>query len=65
VTGPRLPQLGSVIWAKLEDDNGFCKVRPAVVVTPTAEIVAAASVRVLAITTRLLDPLPSDHVLLP
>lgn len=29
----RLPQLGSVVWAELEDANGFRKVRPAVVVT--------------------------------
>ncbi len=65
MTGPRLPQLGSVIWAELEDANGFSKVRPAVVVTPTAEIAIAGSVRVLAITTRLPDPLPADHLLLP
>jgi hypothetical protein len=65
VTGPHIPQLGSVIWAELEDANGFSKVRPAVVVTPTAEVAVAGSVRVVAITTRLPDPLPADHVLLP
>src|SRR5205085_10670390 len=43
----------------------FRKVRPVVVVTPTAEIVAERSLRVLAITTRLPSPLPDDHVLLP
>ena len=36
----RLPQLGSVVWAELEDANGYRKVRPVVVVTPTAEITA-------------------------
>jgi len=54
-----------VIWAELADPNGFCKVRPAVVETPTAEIAAATSLRIVAITTRLSDPLPADHVLLP
>lgn len=65
MTGPRLPQLGSVIWAELDDANGHSKIRPAFVVTPTAEIAVAGSVRILAITTRLPDTLPADHVLLP
>ena len=62
---PRLPQLGTVVWAELEDANGYCKVRPVVVITPTADITAGKPVRVVAITTRLPDPLPDDHVLLP
>lgn len=61
----RVPQLGSVVWAEMADANGFRKVRPAVVVTATADIVAGRPVRVLAITTRLPNPLPDDHVLLP
>ena len=61
----RPPQLGSVIWAELQDANGFRKVRPAIVVSATADIAAGRPVRVLAITTRLPDPLPDDHVLLP
>jgi mRNA-degrading endonuclease toxin of MazEF toxin-antitoxin module len=65
MTAARLPQLGSVVWAELEDANGFRKVRPAVVVTATATIAAGGTVRVLAITTRLPNPLPKDHVLLP
>src|SRR5262249_42312411 len=60
-----LPQLGSVIWAALVDANGFRKVRPAVVLTSTADIAAARPIRVAAITTRLPTPLPDDHVLLP
>jgi len=60
-----LPQLGSVVWAELEDANGFRKVRPVVVVTATADIAAGKLVRVVAITTRLLTPLPNDYVLLP
>ena len=65
VTPIGLPQLGSVGWAEVEDANGYRKLRPVVVVTPTAEIAAGKSVRVVAITTRLPDPLPEDHVLLP
>jgi hypothetical protein len=54
-----------VVWAEIEDSNGFCKVRPAVIVTATADIAAGTSLRVVAITTRLPSPLPADHVLLP
>jgi PemK-like, MazF-like toxin of type II toxin-antitoxin system len=61
----RLPQLGSVVWAELEDTNGFRKVRPAVVVTATADLAAGKPVRVVAITTWLPTPLPDDHILLP
>ena len=65
MTPMRLPQLGSVVWAELEDANGVAKVRPAVVVTATADIAAGKPIRVAAITTRLPTPLPKDHVLLP
>jgi hypothetical protein len=65
VTPARKPQLGSVVWAELKDDHGFRKVRPAIVVTATADIVAGRSLRVVAITTRLPNPLPDDHILLP
>jgi mRNA-degrading endonuclease toxin of MazEF toxin-antitoxin module len=61
----RLPQLGSVVWAELEDANGYRKVRPAVIISATADIAADNLLRVAAITTRLLTPLPADYVLLP
>ena len=61
MTKNRLPRLGSVVWALLEDANGFRKVRPAVVLTASAEITSG----VAAVTTRVPDPLPEDHVLLP
>ena len=61
----RLPQLGSVVWAELEDANGFRKTRPAVVVTATSDIATDKAIRVVAITTRLSTPLPDDYVLLP
>lgn len=62
---PRLPRLGSVVWASLQDANGFSKIHPAVVVTPTGQIRPGQTVRVAAVTTRLTGPLPDDYVLLP
>lgn len=61
----RLPCLGSVVWAELDDPNGFRKLRPAVVLTPTADIGSGRTVKVVAVTTRLAEPLPDDYVLLP
>lgn len=61
----RALQLGSVVWAEVEDSNGYRKVRPVAVVSPTADLDAGGPLRVAAITTRLPDPLPDDHVLLP
>ena len=61
----QLPRLGSVVWASLEDANGFRKRLPAVVVTATPDITLGKTVRLAAVTTRLPDPLPDDHVLLP
>lgn len=57
--------LGSIVWAEIADANGFRKLRPAVVVTPTDRIADAGPLHVVAITSRLNDPLPPDHVLLP
>jgi PemK-like, MazF-like toxin of type II toxin-antitoxin system len=65
VSPTRQPRLGSVVWAEVEDVNGFVKVRPVAIVTPTAEIAPGKTVRVVAITTRLSSPVPDDHVLLP
>jgi mRNA-degrading endonuclease toxin of MazEF toxin-antitoxin module len=65
VSPTRLPRLGSVVWAELEDANSFRKLRPVVDVTPTVEIAPGKPVRVVAITTRLPNTLPDDHVLLP
>lgn len=66
MTASQLPRLGSVVWASVEDAQGFRKRRPAVIVTPiTGKAAAGQNVRVAAVTTRLPDPLPEDHVLLP
>jgi mRNA-degrading endonuclease toxin of MazEF toxin-antitoxin module len=59
VSPSRPLQFGSVVWAELEDANGYRKARPVVVVTPTADINAGKHVRVVAITTRLPNPCPT------
>jgi hypothetical protein len=51
VSPSRPLQLGSVVWAELEDPNGYRKLGPGVVVTPTADINAGKLLRVVAITT--------------
>jgi len=58
-------QFGQIIWAELADANGIRKMRPAVVVTPTDRIPASGSLEVVAVTSVVPQPLPSDHVLLP
>ncbi|HEV3085460.1 MAG TPA: hypothetical protein VGY66_37250 [Gemmataceae bacterium] len=59
---PRLAT-GRIVWAELADANGVRKVRPAVIVAPTDQIVAGKQFDVIAVTSRLTDPLPD--VLLP
>jgi mRNA-degrading endonuclease toxin of MazEF toxin-antitoxin module len=58
-------QLGSIVWVEVPDPNGFVKLRPAVVVTSTQQIGAVDRLHVVAITSRLSEPLTDDHVLLP
>jgi hypothetical protein len=58
-------QFGQIVWAELADANGVRKLRPAVVVTPGNRITAAGPLEVVAVTSRLANPLPRDHVLLP
>jgi hypothetical protein len=56
---------GRIVWAEIADANGIRKMRPAVVVTPTDRLTPGVPFDVVAITSRLTDPLPDDHVLLP
>ncbi len=57
---------GSVIWAELPSSDGATKKRrPAVVVTPTAEIVAGQPFVVVTATTKFTQPLPTDQIQLP
>lgn len=58
-------QLGTIVWAEVADANGFVKLRPAVIVTPTEQIGGSSALHAVAITSRLIDPPPTDHVLLP
>lgn len=61
---PRLAT-GRIVWAHIPDSNGFRKLRPAVIVTPTDKLTRDMAFDVVAVTSRLVDPLPEDHVLLP
>ncbi|HJT32398.1 MAG TPA: type II toxin-antitoxin system PemK/MazF family toxin [Pirellulales bacterium] len=56
---------GRIVWAEIADANGFRKLRPAVIVTPTEQLLSPGVIDVIAVTSRLKDPLPSDYVLLP
>jgi len=49
----------------VRDRNGFRKRRPAIVLTPTAEISEAQPLVLMAITTTYPNPAPSDHIELP
>jgi mRNA-degrading endonuclease toxin of MazEF toxin-antitoxin module len=58
-------QFGRIVWAEIVDANGIPKLRPAVLVTPSDRITPAAPLDVIAVTSRVPEPLPHDHVLLP
>jgi mRNA-degrading endonuclease toxin of MazEF toxin-antitoxin module len=57
--------LGRIVWASVPDANGFRKLRPAIIVTPSERLTETGPVEVVAVTSRLPKPLPDDHVLLP
>jgi mRNA-degrading endonuclease toxin of MazEF toxin-antitoxin module len=59
-------ELGRIIWAELpSSDRSSKKRRPAVVITPTAEIVAGEPFQVVSATTKFTEPLPADQIHLP
>jgi mRNA-degrading endonuclease toxin of MazEF toxin-antitoxin module len=58
-------QFGRIVWAEIADANGIPKRRPVVIVTPSDRITPAAPLDVIAVTSRVPEPLPHDHVLLP
>lgn len=62
---PAALRLGQIVWASIADARGFRKLRPAIIATPTERIHATGPLDVVAVTSRLPDPLPADHVLLP
>jgi len=56
---------GRIVWATVRDRRGQAKQRPAIVLTPTADIRADKPVIAMAITTTFPEPPPHDHVPLP
>lgn len=58
-------QFGRIVWAEITDATGIPKLRPVVIVTPSDRITPAAPLDVIAVTSRVPEPLPHDHVLLP
>jgi mRNA-degrading endonuclease toxin of MazEF toxin-antitoxin module len=62
VASPQALQVGRIVWAEVADQNGFRKQRPAIVVSVTEE---RNELTVVAVTSRVPDVLPDDHVLLP
>lgn len=59
-------QQGSVVWLTVVDPAGRNpKLRPAVVLTRTSEIVEGGQVVVACATTRIDHPLPENHIKLP
>jgi mRNA-degrading endonuclease toxin of MazEF toxin-antitoxin module len=62
---PASLQLGRIVWAEIADARGYRKKRPAVIVTASEHVGQAGSFEVVAVTSRLPEKLPSDHVLLP
>jgi hypothetical protein len=58
-------QFGRIVWAEMTDANGIPKLRPGVIVTPSDRISSAMPLDVIAVTSRVPEPLPHDHVLLP
>ena len=57
-------QFGRIVWTEIADANGVRKLRPAVIVTPSHRITPTAPLDVVAVTSRLSEPLPNDHLLL-
>jgi mRNA-degrading endonuclease toxin of MazEF toxin-antitoxin module len=62
---PGLVQFGRIVWVDMADANDMRKLRPAVIVTPNDRITPTPLLDVIAVTSRLSEPLPPEHVLLP
>lgn len=56
---------GCIIRADMTDRNGYPKNRPAVILTPTAEIEKGSPIIIFAISSKIKHPLPSNQVPLP
>ena len=53
-------QLGRIVWAAIADANGIPKLRPVVIVTPSDRITPTAPLDVIAVTSRVPEPLPLE-----
>lgn len=58
-------ELGRIVWAEIADPNGHVKLRPAVIVHTGKSSDASNLLHVVAVTSRIPDPLPTMYVLLP
>lgn len=56
---------GSIVWATFQDHRGYRKLRPAIVLTPDAEISDDEPIVLMAITTTFRSPPPPNNVELP
>lgn len=58
-------EYGQIILVPVADGRGNVKPHPAVVVSPSDQIVPGAKLRVVCVSTQLEDPCPSHHIPLP
>ena len=58
-------ELGRIVWAEVPDPNGNRKLRPGVIVTATSQISDEVPIQIVAVTSRVPDPVPDNQVLLP
>ena len=58
-------EFGQIILAPVADGRGHVKPHPAVIVSPTEQIVAGAEIRVVCVSTQIEDPSPPYHIPLP
>jgi hypothetical protein len=58
-------EYGQIILVPVPDGHGNAKPHPAVILSPTDQIVPGAELRVVCVSTQVQDPCPSHHVPLP
>lgn len=65
--GVNLSQLrsGRIVWAIVRDHRGYRKRRPAIILTPDAEISADQPLVLMAVTTTYPEPPPIEYIELP
>lgn len=62
MASPEALQIGRIVWAEIADPNDNRKERPAIIISAADD---ADMLTVVAVTSRVPDALPDDHVLLP